>query len=149
MRAETTHFVYSPALDAERVLVHFYYLPVLQYRLVLGPYGAQVDAHEQRRRQYGPDSELGLALLVRQTEIADDELRVYQKIHTVKYSLTPLENITSSCRFTNIFVKIIICKISLNGRHSTYLKKMVLPGMVEKVIKVGKGFSHHVTDKVT
>ncbi len=74
-----TYLVDPPALYAQPVLVDGDDLPVLQDGLVLRLDGAQVHGHEQGRGEDGPHGHLGLALLVAQAEVADDELEEGRK----------------------------------------------------------------------
>ena len=70
-----TDLVDPAALDAEAVLVDGDDLLVLEDGAVVGLDGAQVDRHEERRREDGPHRHLRLGLLVRQPEVADDQLK--------------------------------------------------------------------------
>ena len=69
-----TDLVDPAALDAEAVLVDGDDLLVLEDGAVVGLDGAQVDGHEERRREDGPHRHLRLGLLVAQPEVADDQL---------------------------------------------------------------------------
>ena len=69
-----THLVNPASLDAENVLVDLDDLPVLQDGLVVRLERPQVDGHEERRGEDGPHRHLGLALLVAQAEVANDQL---------------------------------------------------------------------------
>lgn len=46
---------------------------ILQNSLVLWPNRPEINGHEQRRRQYGPERHLRFALLVAQSKVADDQ----------------------------------------------------------------------------
>lgn len=62
------------AEDAQRILVERDKVLVLEDSLELGPYGAQVVAHKQRRSPHAPDGHLGARLRNAQAEVADDQL---------------------------------------------------------------------------
>ena len=66
-------FIDPAALYPQQVLVDGDDLLVLEDGLVVWLEGAQVHGHEERRREDGPHGHLGLALLVGQPEVTDDQ----------------------------------------------------------------------------
>ena len=61
-------------MDSKPVLVDRDDLLVDEDGLVLGPDGPEVDGHQEGSGKDGPHGHLGLALLVAQAEVSDDEL---------------------------------------------------------------------------
>ena len=95
-----TDLVDPAALDAEAVLVDRDDLLVLEDGAVVRLDGAQVDGHEERRREDGPHRHLRLGLLVAQAEVADDQLQREAKyIHGMcvrKQIVTSLSSVIAS-----------------------------------------------------
>lgn len=69
------YLINSSALDSQLVLVHRNDLLVDQDSFVLGPDGSQVNRHEEWSGEDSPHGHLGLALLVTQTEVTNDQLQ--------------------------------------------------------------------------
>jgi len=69
------HLANPASLNTQRVLIDGDDPLVEQNVLHLRFHGAQVDRHEERGGQYGPDGHLHFALVVTQAEIADDQLQ--------------------------------------------------------------------------
>ena len=70
-----TNLVNSSSLDSKLVLIDGNDLFVDQDRLILGPDGSQVDGHQEGGGEDCPHGHLGLAPLVTQAEVSDDELQ--------------------------------------------------------------------------
>ena len=65
----------SAALNTKRILVDSDDLLVLEDGLVVRLERPQIDGHEEGSCEDGPHGHLGLALLIRQPEVADDQLK--------------------------------------------------------------------------
>ena len=65
----------SAALNTQGILVDSDDLLVLEDGLVVRLQRPEVDRHEEGSREDGPHRHLGLALLIRQPEVTDDQLK--------------------------------------------------------------------------